>query len=331
MNDEGLQQSAILLMSIGEQEAAEVFKFLSPREVQRIGESMARLRSITRDQVDSALNQFETETAAHTSLGLDSGAYLRSVLGQALGEEKANLILDRILEPDDNLGIERLRWIDPTTVAELIKDEHPQIVATILVHLEHEQVSEILNEFVPRLRNDVLLRIATLDGVQPNALRDLNDVLGRITAGGDQMEKKALGGARKVAEILNLMAGVVETEAIETIKEHDAELAQHIQDEMFRFEDLAALDDRSVQALLRELQGDALVLALKGADSSLREKILRNMSQRAGEQLRDDLDSRGPVRLSEVEAQQKEILKIVRRLVEEGQIALIGKGDDSYV
>lgn len=331
MNEEGLQQSAILLMSIGEREAAEVFKFLSPREVQRIGESMARLKGVSREQIDTVMARFDTETGAQTSLGLDSSAYLRAVLGQALGEEKANLILDRILEADDNAGIERLRWIDAATVTELIKSEHPQIIATILVHLEHEQVSEILSQLTPRLRNDVLLRIATLDGVQPNALRDLNDVLGRIVAGGEQIEKKTLGGARKVAEILNMMAGSVESEAIESIKEHDAELAQHIQDEMFRFEDLSALDDRSVQALLRELQGDALVVALKGADSTLREKILRNMSQRAGDQLREDLESRGPVRLSEVEAQQKEILKIVRRLVEEGQIALVGKGDDSFV
>jgi len=331
MNDEGLTNSAILLMSIGEEEAAEVMKFLSPKEVQKLGQTMSKVKGVTREKIDSVLTFFEAEAEGQTALGMDSDAYLRSVLNKALGPDKAGFILDRILQGGDTSGIEGLKWMDAAAVAELLKNEHPQIVASVLVHLERDHSAEVLSHFTDRLRNDVLLRVATLDGIQPTALRELNDVLTKVLSGSENRKQAALGGIRVAAEILNFVGNSNEAAAIEHVREYDAELAQKILDEMFVFENLADLEDRAMQMVLREVQGDALVVALKGANEALREKVFANMSQRAAETLRDDLESKGPVRLSEVEAQQKEILKIVRRLADEGEIALAGKGEEQYV
>jgi flagellar motor switch protein FliG len=331
MSDEGITDGAILLLSLGEEEAAEVLKYLSPREVQRVGEAMARLTNITKDRIEAVLTKFQEEAAQHSSIGLETDAFLRKTLSSALGDDKANLVLDRILKGDDTSGIDRLKFVDSITVSELIRNEHPQIIATILVHLENDQGSEILSHLPPRLRNDVVLRLATLDGIQPNALRELNESLQKLLQGSDQIKKKTLGGVRTAAQMLNLLPAAMESEAVESIREFDPELAQKIQDEMFKFEDLLELDDRSVQLVLREVQTEALIVALKGADAALREKIFKNMSQRAAEQLREDLETKGPVRLSEVESQQKEMLKVVRRLSEEGQIALGGKGEDQFI
>ena len=254
------------------------------------------------------------------------------MLTKALGDDRAANLLSRILSGGDTAGIEGLKWMDAGTVADLIKNEHPQIIATILVHLEYDHAGEILKCFTERLRNDVLLRIATLDGVQPAALRELNDALSRVMAGAASMKKTALGGVKTAAEILNFVGSAAETAIIDNVREYDADLAQKILDEMFVFENLIDLDDRGFQVLLREIQSDSLIVALKGAPPELREKVFKNMSQRAAEMLREDLDSRGPVRLSEVEAEQKEILKTARRLAEEGQIQLASKGaEDAFV
>ncbi len=331
MADEGLTEGAILLLTLGEEEASEVFKHLAPREVQKLGETMAALSNLTREQVDKVLERFHSEASAQASLDVDTDAYLRNVLSKALGPDKANLLLDRILAGGDTSAIERLKWLDGPTVAEMIKNEHPQIIATILVHLERDQASQVLGALTARTRNDVALRIATLDGVQPIALRELNEAMAKLFSGNDNLSRKPLGGVRMVAEILNMLPGAVETETVDSVREVDADLAQKILDEMLKFEDLQKLDDKAIQSVLREVQGDSLVLALKGADATLREKIFKNMSQRAAEQMREDLESRGPVKLSEVEGQQKEIIKIVRRLAEEGTIAIGGKGDDQFV
>ncbi len=331
MNDEGVERSAILLLSLGEEGATEVFKHLAPREVQKLGVAMSNLKNITRDKVESVLTAFCSSAEEKSSLGLDSGAYIRSVLTNALGDDKAGNLIDRILHGGDTSGIEGLKWMDSSAVAELIANEHPQIIATILVHLDRDQASEILTQLPERLRNDVLLRIATLDGIQPTALRELNDVLTKLLSGNNNLKKSAMGGVRAAAEILNFMSGTTEGGVIESVKEYDAELAQKILDEMFVFENILDIDDRGIQLLLREVQSESLILALKGSSEELREKVFKNMSQRAAEMLRDDLEAKGPVRVSEVEAEQKEILKVVRRLADEGQIVLGGKGDESYV
>jgi flagellar motor switch protein FliG len=328
MSEGGIQKSAILLMSMGQEEAAEVFKFLGPKEVQKLGAAMASLSNISREDVDKVLRDFRDQAEEKTSLGADSDEYIRNVLVKALGNDKAAGLIERILHGGDNSGIEGLKWMDAASVAELIKNEHPQIIATILVHLDRDQASEVLQHFVERLRNDVLIRIATLEGVQPSALRELNDVLTKLLTGGDKIKKSALGGVRAAAEILNYIGTQNETAVLASIRDFDPDLAQKIQDEMFVFDNIMELDDRSIQLLLREVQSESLIIALKGTNAELREKIFKNMSQRAAEMLRDDLEAKGPVRLSEVEAEQKEILKIVRRLADEGQIVLGGKGEE---
>ncbi|GAB3265001.1 flagellar motor switch protein FliG [Chitinimonas naiadis] len=329
-NDEAIRRSAILLMSLGEEAAVEVFKYLGPKEVQKIGLAMASMDNVTREQVEEVVGDFLGSTMNRANFGA-ADEYIRSVLTKALGSDKAANLLDRILQGGDNTGIESLKWMDSVAVAELIKNEHPQIIATILVHLEPDQVSEVLNQFVERLRNDVLLRIATLEGVQPTALRELNDVLTQLLSGADRVKKSAMGGEGMAAEILNFMGGVVEASAINAIREYDPELAQRIQDKMFTFENLVDIDDRGIQLLLREISSDSLITAMKGTSEILRNKIFKNMSQRAAEMLRDDFEAKGAVKVSEVEAEQREILKVVRRLADEGQIAIAKGGGEGFV
>lgn len=331
MSAEGLQRSAILLMSLGEEAAAEVFRHLGPREVQKLGQAMAQLKDVSRGTIEEVLGAFHKTAGEKTSLGVNSSEYIKTVLRKALGDDKAAGLLDRILQGGDTSGIEGLKWMDSAAVADLIKNEHPQIIATILVHLDRDQASEVLACFSEHLRNDVVLRIATLDGVQPTALKELNDVLTKLLSGGNNLKKSPMGGARAAAEIMNFLPGAIESSVIEKVREHDVELAQKILDEMFVFENLIDIDDRGIQLILREVQSESLIVALKGASEELREKIFKNMSGRAAEMLREDLEAKGPVRLSEVEAEQKEILKLVRRLADEGQIALGSKGDDQFV
>ncbi len=328
--DEGIEKSALLLLTLGPDEAAEVLKHLGPREVQKLGMAMASLPSQPRTRVEAVLGELD----AHSDKGAPIEAneeQIRSMLTKALGDDRAAHIIARIMQGSDTAGIESLKWMDAATAADLIRNEHPQIIATILVHLEFDQAGEILKQFTDRLRNDVLLRIATLDGVQPVALKELNEALTRMLSG-TSVKKAAMGGVRHAAEILNFVGAAAETAVLDNVREYDPDLAQKILDEMFVFENIMDIDDRGIQTLLREIQSDSLVTALKGAAPELREKIFKNMSQRAGEMLREDLEAKGPVRLSEVEAEQKEILKTVRRLAEEGQIMLGGKGgDDAFI
>jgi flagellar motor switch protein FliG len=329
--EEGLQDAAILLMSLGEEEAAEVFKHLSPKEVQKLGEAIARTKSISRERVDEVVDKFTNVAAAQSLLVSDAGDYVRSVLKRALGDDKAALLIDRILQGGDVSGIESLKWMDPLSVAELLRNEHPQIVAAILVHLDFDQVADVLKHSTERQRNEVMLRIATMEGIQPSALKDLNEVLFKVLSGGDKIRKASLGGIKTAAEIINFLGTAIESTVLESIRGHDPDLAQKIMDKMFVFDDVMKLDDKAIQLVLKEVASDSLIVALKGAQPELKDKFLSNMSSRAAESLREDLESRGPMRLSEVEAQQKEILKVVRRLADEGQIVIAGGGDDAMV
>jgi len=331
MDDKGVEDAAILLMSLGEEEASEVFKHLQPKEVQKLGETIAKLKVVPREKVEQVLVRFDKVAETQSMLVSDTDEYVRTVLRRALGEDKANLLLDRILQGGDVSSIESLKWMDANSVAELLRNEHPQIIAAILAHLDFDQTSSVLKVFTERQRNEVLIRIATLDGIQPMALKDLNEVMSQVLAGGERMKKSNLGGVKTAAEIINMMGSSVEASVLDYIREADGDLAQKIMDNMFTFDDLEKIDDKGIQAVLKEVQSESLVVALKGASPELREKIFRNMSSRAAETLREDLDSRGPVRLSEVESEQKEMLKIVRRLVDEGQIVLMGGGDDQFL
>ena len=331
MEDDSIENAAILLMSLGEEEASEVFKYLTPKEVQRLGETMAKLKVIPRERMSSVLDKFTAEVGESHMLVSDSDEYVKSVLRRALGDEKAGLLIDRIMQGSDVTGIESLKWMDGASVAELVRNEHPQILAAILVHLDFDQASEVLKNFTERQRNEVLIRIATLDGIQPSALKDLNEVMSKVLAGGDRLRKSSLGGVKTAAEIINLLGSSVETSALDYIREADSDLAQKIMDNMFTFDDLEKIDDKSFQSLLKEVQSESLIIALKGATPELREKVFKNMSTRAAETLREDLEMRGPVRVTEVEAEQKEMLKTVRRLVDEGQIVLASGGEDEFL
>ena len=331
MDEDGVEDAAILLMSLGEEEAAGVFKHLEPKEVQKLGETIAKLKVISRQKVHDVLERFDAVAETQSSLVADTDEYVRSVLRKALGDDKANLLIDRILQGSDVSSIESLKWMDAASVAELLRNEHPQIIAAILSHLDYDQTSSVLRAFTERQRNEVMIRIATLDGIQPMALKDLNEVMSQVLAGGERMKKQNLGGVKTAAEIINMMGTSIETSVLDYIREADAELAQKIMDNMFTFDDLEKLDSKGIQALLKEVQSESLLVALKGASAELKEKVFGNMSTRAAEMLREDLETRGPVRLSEVEGEQKEILKIVRRLVDEGQIVIMSGGDDQFV
>ena len=331
MDERGLNDAAILLMSLGEEEAAEVFKHLSPKEVQKLGETIARMRGVSKEKVDFVIARFTDDCAAQSLLVEDASDYVKSVLRRALGDDKAALLLDRILQGGDVSGIESLKWMDPVSVAELLRNEHPQIIAAIMVHLEYDQAAAVLMQLPERLRSELVLRVATLEGIQPSALKDLNEVLYRVLAGGDKIRKTSLGGVKTAAEMINLLGSNADVAVLDTIRNYDADLAQKIMDKMFVFDDLVKLDDRSLQLVLREVASETLIVALKGGSMEVRDKILANMSMRAAAALREDLEARGPMRLSEVEAQQKEILKVVRRLADENQITLGGGPEDSFV
>ncbi len=319
------------MLALGADEAAEVMKYLGPREVQKLRAAMSTMKAIQSEELVAVLSEFRAETEKNTSLGLDSDDYIRDVLTKALGDDKAASLLNRILGARDASGIESLKWMDGQSVADLVRNEHPQIIATILVHLERDQACEVLERFTERLRNDVVLRIATLDGVQPAALRELNEVLTKLLTGNENLKKKPMGGVRAAAEILNFFSGENEISVMANLKSYDNDMAQKIMDEMFVFDNIMDIEDRGIQLLLREVQSESLIIALKGATPELREKFFKNMSQRAGEMMREDLESKGPVRLSEVETNQKEILQIIRRLADEGQLTLGGKAEDAYV
>ena len=331
MDDQGLENAAILLMALGEEEAAAVLKHLAPKEVQGLGRAISKMKAVPSQRVNDVLQLFADSSGDTSLLVGDSNEYVRTMLRLALGDDKASLLIDRIMEANDTAGIESLKWMDAVSVGELLRTEHPQIVAAILVHLEPDQAAAVLKLFTERQRNEVLVRIATLDGIQPSALKDLNEVMSKVLATGDRARKASKGGVKPAAEILGMLGTAVETSVLDYIREADNDLAQKIMDSMFTFDDLVNIDDKGIQALLKEVQSESLVIALKGATPEMRDKVFKNMSTRAAETLREDLESRGPVRVSEVEAEQKELLKVVRRLADEGQIVLSGGGDDDFV
>ncbi|KRG71067.1 flagellar motor switch protein FliG [Pseudoxanthomonas dokdonensis] len=318
----GVQRAAVLLLSLGEQDAAEVLKHMNAKEVQKLGIAMATISGISRDQVLQVMDSFGQSLDKQTSLGMGADDYVRNVLVQALGEDKAGSLIDRILLGRNTTGLDSLKWMDPRAIADLVRNEHPQIIAIVLAHLDSDQAADVLKILPERARADVLLRIATLDGIPPNALNELNEIMERQFAGNQNLKSSNIGGVKVAANILNFMDSGQDQIILGGIAQIDADLGTRIQDLMFVFDNLIDLEDRELQTLLREVANDRLSLALRGADPKVREKITRNMSQRAAQILVEDMEARGPVRLSDVESAQKEILAIVRRLADQGAIAL---------
>lgn len=328
----GLEKAAIFLRSIGDKEASEILKLMGPKQVQKVGEAMAAMVNINREALEGVLDDFHSEVGEQTELGVGNEDYLRNVLIGALGEDKAGNIIDRILMGHNAKGLETLKWMEPRAIAEIIRLEHPQIISIILSYLESDQAASVLQSLPENMRTDVLLRVATLDGIQPSALYELDEMLEKQFAGNsDSIKSSGVGGLKTAANMLNFMDASFEAPLMESLKQMDEEIGDSIQDLMFVFDNLIDVDDRGIQSLLREVSSENLIVALKGADAEIKDKILKNMSKRAAEMLADDLEAKGPVKVSEVENAQKEILTIARRMAETGEIDLGGGGGEEYV
>lgn len=327
----GIERAAVFLLSLGEEAASEVLRHIGPKEVHKVSAAMASMRKVSKEQVNIILNEFNEIVDDETALGVGSEEYLKSVLVKALGEDRAGNIIDRVLMGENVSGLEQLKWMDPRAIVEIIKLEHPQIISVVLSYLDSELSGEVLSMLPENTRADIVLRIATLDRLQPSALMELNNVIEKQFKGSDHLKSSSVGGLKTAAGMLNTMEPSAEALIIDRVSEVDSEMAEAIQDLMFVFDDLVSVDNRGIQMLLREISSETLVIALKGADDAIKEKIFENMSKRASEMLKEDLEAKGPVRLSDVEAAQKEILTIARRMEESGEISLSGKSSEEYV
>ncbi len=326
-----VDKAAILLLSLGETDAAQVLQHMGPKEVQRVGSAMAQMRNVHRDQVEQVMTEFVEVVSDQTGLGVGSDGYIRNMLTQALGEDKAGGLIDRILLGGNTSGLDSLKWMEARAVADVIRYEHPQIQAIVVAYLDPDQAGEVLSHFDHKVRLDIVLRVSALNTIQPAALKELNTILEKQFSGNSNTTRTTMGGVKRAADIMNFLDSSIEGPLLDAIRDLDQDLSGKIEDLMFVFDNLADVDDRGIQALLREVSSDVLVLALKGADDAIKEKIFKNMSKRASELLRDDLEAKGPVRISEVESAQKEILTIARRMADSGEIVLGGKGGEEMV
>lgn len=326
------ERAAVLMLAIGMDRAALIFKHMNRREVQILGTTMAGIGEITPEMMDQVVEEIIVDVKSRTSLGMDTDTYIRTVLISALGPDKANSILDRILQGGSTKGIEQLKWMDSRSISDMIRLEHPQIMATILSLMDSDQAAEVLMYLPENLRSDLVMRIATMKGVQPSALRELDEIMEKQLTGSENVKATSLGGVDAAANILNFMEGSASDLVMNEISEVRAELAQEIQDKMFVFEDLSTMTATDMQTLLREIATGQLLLALRGASQDLKEKVFTNMSRRAAEILRDDLEASPPARLSDVEGAQKEILTVVKRLIDSGDVHIGGgDGGDAYI
>ncbi|WBE24231.1 flagellar motor switch protein FliG [Denitrificimonas caeni] len=326
-----VDKAAILLLSLGETDAAQVLQHMGPKEVQRVGSAMAQMRNVHREQVEEVMSEFVEVVSDQTGLGVGADGYIRNMLTQALGEDKAGNLIDRILLGGNTSGLDSLKWMEPRAVADVIRYEHPQIQAIVVAYLDADQAGEVLGHFDHKVRLDIMLRVSALNTIQPAALKELNTILEKQFSGNSNTSRTTMGGVKRAADIMNFLDSSIEGPLLDAIRDLDQDLSGKIEDLMFVFDNLADVDDRGIQALMREVSSDVLVLALKGADEAIKEKIFKNMSKRASELLRDDLEAKGPVRISEVESAQKEILTIARRMADAGEIVLGGKGGEEMV
>jgi len=331
LNRPGVEQAAILLLTLGEQDAAQVLKHLGAKDVQRVGQAMAQLTGVSREEVSLVLGRFASKVEQQTSVGVNSDEYVRKVLTEALGADKAGGVIDRILRGRSSRGLEAVKWMEPKAVAAMLRNEHPQVIAIVLSYLDAEQAALVLGALPQEIQPDVIVRVASLDGVQPAALNELDEALEKQFTGKSMSKASGFGGPKAAAEILNLVGVAPEGRIIEEIAKTNADLSQKLQDLMFVFDDLLGIDDRGMQELLREIPGDKLIIALKATTEEMKDKFFKNMSERASQMLKDDLEAKGPVKLSEVEAAQKEIIVTARRMADEGKVQLGGKGGEEYV
>ena len=328
---DGVDKAAILLLSLSEEDAAQILKHLEPKQVQKVGMAMAALDDLSQAKISAVHNLFIEQIQSFSTIGFQSEDFIKKALTAALGEDKAASLIDQIVMGSGAKGLDSLKWMDSKQVANIIRNEHPQIQTIVLSYLEPEQSAEILSQFPEKVRLDLTMRIANLEEVQPAALQELNEIMEKQFAGQAGAQAAKMGGLKAAADIMNYLDTNVEGQLMDSIREHDEEMSQQIQDLMFVFENLMDVEDRGIQAILREVQQDVLMKAIKGTDEALKEKILSNMSKRAAELLADDLEAMGPVRISEVETTQKEILSTARRLADSGEIMLGGGGGEEFL
>ena len=327
----GTQKCAILMMLIGEDEAAEIMSNLSPKEVQVLGAAMYSVQGLGQDTVNLVLDEFLAIIKAQTSLGISGGNYIKNVLTKSLGQDKAQSVLGKITPTDSIKAIEILDWLDARSITDLIIDEHPQIIALIISYLEPAIASDVLHFLPEKSQSDIIKRIATLQTVQPEALRELDRVMQKVFSSNASLRASKVGGVQAAAKIMNFSSQDGEARIMKDILKEDKSLMQAIQDSMFVFETLLLSDDKSLQTLLRNVENDLIILALKGADQELRDKLFGCMSQRAAANIQDEMEALGPVRLTEVQEAQKQIIAVARRMSDEGSIVLAGRGGDDYV
>tara|TARA_R110001583_G_scaffold26571_2_gene95719 strand:+ start:20881 stop:21933 length:1053 start_codon:yes stop_codon:yes gene_type:complete len=327
----GVEKSALLMLSLTPEHAAQIFRILEPKQVQKLGMQMAALKDSSQTKVSSVHRAFIEDIQKYSNIGLDSEDFVRASLIEALGADKAGNLVDQIILGSGSKGLDSLKWMDARQVASIIQNEHPQIQTIVLSYLDPEQSAEIITQFPEKIRLDLMMRIADLEEVQPAALQELNEIMEKQFAGQAGAQAAKMGGSKAAADIMNYLDTSIEGPLMDSLRETDEDMSQKIQDLMFVFDNLIDLDDRGTQALLREVPGEQLQRALKGADEQLKEKFLSNMSKRAAEMLADDLEAMGPIRISEVEAAQKEILTIARRLSDAGEIMLGGGGGDEFL
>ena len=330
-NLSGTQKSAILMMLLGEDEASEILKNLSPKEVQHIGTAMYSVEGLDQDTVNKVLDEFLAIIKEQTSLGLGAGNYIQNVLNKALGSDRAQSVLGRITPSESSNAIEILEWMDSRAIAELISDEHPQIIALIISYLDPAQGSDVLVMLDEKIQPEIIKRIATIQTVQPDALKDLEVVMQKKFAANTSLRASQVGGVKAAASIMNFMKGEDEQKIFKEVAKYSKNLMSEIQEAMFIFDNLIKSDDKSLQMILRSVETEDLVLAMKGADEILRDKLFACMSQRAAANIQDEMEALGPVRLTEVQEAQKRIINAARRMSDEGSIVLAGRGGDDYV
>ena len=330
-NLSGAQRAAIFLLGVGEEAATEVMRHMSAKEVQQVGEAMATISKLTNSQVEDVLADFHIESAEINPLGLEAPDFTRRVMTSALGQDKAQNILSQVLEkPDEHNGVEALQWMAPKAIAEVLEEEHPQIAATVLTQLYDEQAAKVLELLPDDLKKDVILRIARMEQLDSRAMEELDRVLESQLGKLQRIPPRKVMGPDNLASILNATDSELEKEMLEALTEADEELSDDVKEKMFVFDSLMKLDDRGFQTLVRDIDQEKLLVALKGVDEELTERFFNNMSERAADILREDMEASGPVKLAEVESAQKDIVKTALRLAEEGTL-MIGKAAKDYV
>ncbi len=323
----GTQRAAVLMLLLGEQQAAEIIRYLNPKEVQSLGGAMVSVADLSQEAVNAVLDEFVMTIKKQTNLGLGTTDYVEKVLKRALGDDKAASVLNRIMPGQSTKGLEILSWMDPRSIADMIYGEHPQVIAIILSVLEHQVAADVLTYLPDEARPEIMQRVASLDTVQPSAMTELEAIMKKQFSNNSSSKSSSFGGVKAAARIMNLTKTELEASIIVGLNELDADLTMRIQDNMYTFENLTTMDNRGIQVLMRNVETDQLMIALKGATDQVKDKFFGNMSERARSMFKDDMEAKGPMRITDVEDAQKKMMRTARKLADAGELMLGGGAD----